>query len=329
MNILLFILLLILPFYSQAEVEYTSASCKRGVFQNQYFLINTENIADVSVFFKNMAIEHFESKMFFTDLTGNQKVEETYFDDEALNLLFENQELVLIKYSKLPSYSKGKEKINFYYDLNAPPKNFNVKRYKKKTSQFDKHSFYGNVKRKERNFITTLFSKESPRLNFNQLKPKLKVIHNQVIYLIRHFDKNVARVTLDNFRINDFGLPNTTTVLEFEIDSEIVEGNLDGVELNFLHTFFCGVTEELLSKLPQLTPTNRFGYQEYYATGINILPTRAFFQKHPLAFNIIQVIVFSIVGFLVLYLLLGRYGKEQKIREISILEKDIKPKSKK
>ena len=233
---------------------------------------------------------------------------ETYFDFGGLDLLKKNIELVFSVNENLPEYRLDREKI-FYRDNKIPSgvSVYEVKRYNKKVSPLDKHPLFGKIKRKERPNLIKALDYVSDEIPEGVVK-KLSVDHEEIVYLIRHFGVETGAVTLDKFHISNFGIPNTSMLFKIEIYSD-AEKKLTPYEKDQLNKFLCHIDFEFRKYLPHILGSSWFGYADYTKMANKMLPGRALFQQYPLLFYIGQILILSMVGFLFLYLIIGRYSR--------------------
>lgn len=302
--------------------ESSVASCEREGFQNSYYFIDVETIADVSDFFVQIPdIYLISDDSYFSVEYGQRNRVETYFDDNNLNLLKFNRELVLILNEEIPEYKSEREEAVFR-DNSTTPSNvisFEAKRYNKKSSALDKHVFFGRIKRRLRpQLIENL--ELLTGVSIANVGAELKVGHRETILMYRHYGKNYGAITLDRVHISNYGVPNTFSLLKFEINSKN-QDQLKKIERENLHKVFCGASEQLKKHYPQMLMFNRFGYAEFYKLAENLLPTRRLFSQYPKVYELGQIIVLIMIGCLFLYLLIGRYSKHKGYRSITTQSK--------
>jgi len=291
-------------------------NCQGGRFSSSYFLVERENIVSVSLFFRNMFDKRADSMSPFLSEVGSIERIEKYFDSEEYSVLKNNKELMSSEISSLPVYKTERESV-FYRELEGEiVKNvmFEVRRYNKKLTPLDKHPLFGQVRRKERlQLINKLdFIKGfSPEL----ITEKLEVKHNELIFLLTRLGEPVAAITLDKFHISNYGLKNTSLLMKFEIYNGEAASLFEDEELK-LNNIMCNMENEFRLQFSGVQSVSWFGYRDYHNIANDILPVRVLFQSYPLLYVIGQVLVLVFIGFLLLYLLLGRYSPKSSYRKI-------------
>lgn len=100
-----------------------------------------------------------------------------------------------------------------------------------------------------------------------------------------------------------------------------IEDKLTENEIKSLDTFLCQLETNFQNNFPHINSVPWFGYAEYYQLAIDNLPSREFFRKYPEIFTIGQIFILSFIGFLFIYLILGRYSKRDSYSKVSKLNK--------
>jgi len=288
--------------------------CGDKKFLSSYFLVEASDVGAVSLFFQQLYENYFEEKTSYTGVVGRRKRVEKYFDVRDFPVLADEKELLLVTDENLPTYRVGRETVIFRDNGITPAKVrlFEVKRYNKKTTPLDKHLLFGRVKRKERPDLLKELSGigQYPSDSFIE---NLHVNHEEVVYLVRHFGVPVAAVTLDKFHIANYGLPNTSTQIKFERFSG-AESHLTVQELNELDDLFCNAINDFHKQFPGLRRLNWIGYKDYQQIANGLLPTRTYFRNNPLLFTLGQIVILSFIGFIILYLFIGRHSLRDNYR---------------
>jgi len=291
--------------------------CQNQKFKNTYYLIDNKDIAAVSTFIRGISrdVPFKEPRLIIYDGELTRSI--TYYDFDNLELLNTNKELMHVFNESLPENRVEKEEIIFSDrgELTEGMKSFTVRSYNKKLTPFDKHSLFGRVKRKERPILFEMLSTvniEKPELISESLK--LKSIEN--VNLVTHFGIPYGAVTLSLFSVVDFGMPNTSFLLKFEIFSN-KENILTAHEESSLNMFFCQADKLFQLYFPHIKSSSWFGYAEYHKLATTILPSRASFREYPILFSIGQIVCLSMIGFLFIYLVLGRYSKRNDFRKVA------------
>jgi len=155
-------------------------------------------------------------------------------------------------------------------------------------------------------------SKDSPET----ISESLKIKSIEKVRLITLFGVTHAAVTLSNFTISDIGVPNTSLLLKIEIFHDR-QDNLKKQEKKYLNTLFCRIDEKFHRQFPHIKPYSWFGYVEYSKLATYFQPSRAYFRKYPEIYSIGQIICLSFIGFLFIYLILGRYSRQASYGKVS------------
>lgn len=250
----------------------------------------------------------------FGENSGTRLKTGTYFDTPTQDLFHSKIELLHTIEHQLPTYQQEREYISYgsYQNSNqAFTHRYPVKHYKKFHTKFDKHPLIGLVKRSQRPLLFDLLGNNIELLE--QLTANIEVEHNEKVFLISHLNETVAQVSLDNYHIENFGLPVAGTLLTFEIDP-IIEERLNNNEKTILKSVMCTLETDIENALSiKRLPTN-LNYLDYIKLANNRLPIRSFIRQYPLFFNILQAATLSLIGFLLLVLLSGRYNNNQKLK---------------
>jgi hypothetical protein len=302
---------------SSLAEEPVSGVCEPHSFDNTYYLVSASDVVVASDFFQNMDSNYFQNLESFRDVLGHRFRKETYFDFRGLDILENNIELVLFINESLPYYRTEREKI-IYRDNNKISSGigvYEVKHYNKTASAIDKHPLFGFVKRKQRPELFKVIgfvSKEAPENS----SEKLLVEHEEDVRLIRHYGVESGAITMDKFHIKNYGIPNTSMLFKIEVYPDILE-KLTPQERDQLNTLFCQIDLGFRKQLPHIVSDSRFGYADYSQMASAMFPGRTLFQKYPVLFDVGQILILSFIGFLLLYLILGRYTKSSTFRKIT------------
>lgn len=292
--------------------------CEKEDFKSTYYYIEVEAISDVSDFFKKIPANYFNrNDELFVINNGQRNRVETYFDDNNLSILKHGRELLIAVDKNLPNYRVGKEQIIFK-DNSVNPNYasvFEVKNYNKKATPLDKHALFGRVKRKERKLLV---KNVKPLIitPIEEIAVKIKVEHQEIVQLYRHFGLSYGAITLNKLHISNYGLPNTYSMLRFELYSDQV-AQLHEQERKYLNKAFCNANSDFNERFPLIARSLRPGYASYHKLAERQFPSRALFKKYPLLFEIGQIVVLIFIGFLLLYLVLGRYTKRQNYKSLT------------
>lgn len=302
--------------------EISADECGTNSFSSRYYLLDISNVSGVSAFFKEMEAEYFNEIRQISGITGiigkRQRIE-TYFDFNDLRLLKYGKELLITEDEHLPDYRSGRKWITYRDNSRQPPliQRFEFKRYNKKISPLDKHPLLGSIKRRERSILTDELDKMGVDFIPAYLKKNFEVFHDEVVYLISHFGEPYASISLDQFHISSYGIPNTSTLLKIEKFYDNSD-DLASSEKAALEKTLCRLNSNIRNSLPSHFSRDWFGYVEYNTIIKKLIPTRDLFQKYPLLFTLGQILILLIIGFLFLYLLIGRYEKRASYRFIKL-----------
>jgi hypothetical protein len=288
----------------------TNYVCNIQDSPNIYYQVGVADVEAVSLYYNKLSEDHFSEIDSFTAIKGKRERIETFYDTRELSYLQNEIELFHMVNTKLPLYREDREHVvyNNNSELNPLLKHYEVKRYNKSNTALDKHPLFGRVKRKERPDLLAVLSVQN-KIAPVEIAPKLKVEHQEVVYLVTHYGNPYAEITMDQFHIVNFGVPNTNTLLKYHVYPNHLD-ELNKQERDTLYNAFCSARRGFEERFPYLTPLSRFGYTEYTAMATAMLPGRVYFQRHLWLFKLGQVFVLIFCSFLVIYLILGRYQKQ-------------------
>ena len=297
--------------------EENPPSCGREDFQNAYYLIGVESIAAISEFFFSIPSTYrlSEDSSFIVHY-GRKNRLQTYFDDNDLSLLNQQRELSLTLNQDMPKYKREREVV-FYKDNSTTPAqvtNYEARRYNKKISPLDKHVILGRIQRRLRPLLIAKLE-SLPGVSVNNIGVGLKIEHRESVLMYRHYGNNYGAVTLDRFHLSNYGVPNTFSLLRFEIDASMQQ-QLQQHERDELYQVFCRASQGFQQRYPQLQLSRQFGYAEFHQLAETLLPTRMLFAKYPILYKVGQIIILALIGALFLCLFLGRYTKHKGYRAI-------------
>ncbi|MBL1141655.1 MAG: hypothetical protein D8M62_06400 [Proteobacteria bacterium] len=291
--------------------------CINQGFKNTYYLLDYKDITAASVFFQEISLKNTSMESRLVIKKGTRARGITYFDDNNLTLLTAKKELIHVIDNNLPEFREDKEQIIFYDRtlLNESSKSFVVKNYNRKLTPFDKHPLFGRIKRKERPVLMELLS----GIGISKLQSISGVINinsDEEVKLITHFAIPYGAFTFSIFNLDDFGVPNTSFLLKFEMFSN-EDNSLTVFEKESLNKLFCQVNKQFQISFPHAESSPWFGYAEYHKLASEILPSRTLFRKYPLLFSVGQIVCLSFIGFLFIYIVLGRYSRRDNFRKVS------------
>lgn len=293
------------------------SDCDLQTFNSKYYLVDVGDINTVSIFYRQLSDEYFENLENYSRIVGRRTRQVAYYDSPNLALLANGMEISHILDKNLPNYREDKEKIIYRQKQNGTDitSTFLARTYKNKKEPLDKHPLLGLIKRKDRpGLMGTLES--TLAIKPTDLKKTLTVDHNELVYLIEYLGITVGEIVLDEFHIHNYGVPNTSFLIKLNFHKTDVEALKPGESQQILD-FFCKVDNDLNDRIPTITSKDQFGYSELSTIANEILPTRLLFLNYPMLVQLIQIILLSFIGFLFLYLLIGRYSKRTSFRSFS------------
>lgn len=291
--------------------------CDGETFHNTYYLLNSGDIPLASDLVLKDTILKPDTDKGLKSNSGKRELITTFYDFNELEILDGKKELKHILNKNLPAYRKEKEQIIYsdfsstQIDVNA----FEVKYYNKKLSVFDKHPLLSLIKRKERPILFNLLSDISQN-DISSISESIMVHSIEKVNFIMLYDVKYAAITLSQFTISSFGVANTSFLLKIELLSNQTK-NLLREEKEDLYNFLCKTNIVAQTYFPDAEPLSRFAYPEYFKLAENILPSRLLFRQYPILFSIGQIICLSLIGFLFIYLILGRFSKRINYRQIT------------
>ncbi|MCU7929233.1 MAG: hypothetical protein KZQ90_00390 [Candidatus Thiodiazotropha sp. (ex Codakia rugifera)] len=304
--ILIFALTLCGDVYSASINEECGLTSHSSVF----YKMEVKDVEEVSRYFQGFSENYFKGVESFSGIVGRRHRVETFFDTGDLQLLNNNLELSHIVDKNLPFYKEERENVFFRsgYDSHQANYRFDVKRYNKRINSLDKHPLYGRVKRKDRGMLTELIRKNVD-ITPETLVPNLKIDHREVVFLVTHFGKAYAEMTLDNYNIDSFGVANTSMLLKFILYPQN-QDDLTIRERNELNGIFCKALYDFRNRFPNSEQLSWFGYAGYQDEAEKLLPDRLIYKKYPLLFQVGQIGILSSIGFLIIYIIVGRVHRK-------------------
>jgi len=304
---------------SNASEHSIQDRCQKRIFSNTYYLVDNKSAYGASIFLLNILKSDIYQKANFIGFEGVRDRVSTYYDFDDLELLNSNKELVHIIDTGLPQYHPGKQIISYINNKVKPAviNNYAVKNYKKTISPMDKHPLFGRIKRKERtSLINSLYpvSRNSPET----ITESLVMNSKEKVHLVTLYGIPYGSVTLSQFTITNYGVPNTSLLLKIEKNNSS-HNQLTIYEKERLNLYLCSMSEQFHQQIPDIKASGQFGYAEYNKIATRNLPTRSLFRKYNLVFTIGQIISLGLTGFLIIWLFLGRYSKSNSYRKLSKL----------
>jgi hypothetical protein len=281
---------------------------KLSCSENSYFVVDSIHINPVIHFFSGLKDNNYNQLDGFGTIVGSRNKKLYFFDYPKDFLLAQNKELLMIIDESQPLYSKTRRTIHYFDSTIALVKNeFTYKHYNKRSSVLDKHPLLAWVKRKERIQLLNLLP-ENP-YSVEQLKLKLSVEQEQLALLLQHYGHSVIEVSLNNFHIDNYGVPNLIFIFKLEVLSGYL--TLTEKEKDYVNSLTCTIKQQFNDSFPTLSLKKYYGYKDYHSQALKQLPSRYFFTTYPILFKIGQVLVLVLIGALILFLILGRYNAQR------------------
>ena len=304
---------------SNASEHSIQDRCQKRIFSNTYYLVDNKSAYGASIFLLNILKSDIYQKANFIGFEGVRDRVSTYYDFDDMELLNSNKELVHIIDTGLPQYHPGKQTISYINNEFKPPviNDYAVRNYKKTISPMDKHPLFKHIKRKERALLINSLhpvSKNSPET----ITESLLINSKEKVHLVTLYGIPYGSVTLSQFAITNYGVPNTSLLLKIEKNNRLLN-RLNTYEKERLNLYLCSVNEQFHQQLPDIKVSGQFGYTEYNKIATRNLPTRSLFRKYSLVFTIGQIVSLGLIGFLIIWLLLGRFSKSNSYGKLSKL----------
>jgi hypothetical protein len=292
-------------------------SCENKSFDNIYYLIDKNDFYSASIFFQKIEVIDSEKETKYESLIGEKDSSSIYYDFDDFALLKENKELVYNLEKDLLKFFPEREEIIFIDKQSSPEiiNNFEIKIYKKKISALDKHPLFSRIKRIQRPILIDLLTNISNSLP-ESISESLKIEFTDNVHFITLYRLNYGAITLSRFSISNYGVANTSLLFKIE---KFYNKQIDVMdhEEKYLDAFFCHVEEKFIAQFPHIKSKSWFGYRHYNQIANDNLPTRELFRKYPEIYSIGQIIILIFIGFLFIYLVLGRYSKSDSYRNTS------------
>ena len=290
-------------------------SCSGNYFQDSYYLFAPADFDKASRFYLSLPEQESSADHELKSLTGERLRTEIYYDDETASLLKSGVELSSSVIENLAGYDPERESIVFVDRTLDPVERirFQVRRYSRRTTELDKHPLFGKVKRGDRESLTGKLGSWLNTESVNAIRPSLEIEHRELNQLYRYFGIGYGAITLAEVNINVYGLDKYLVVLKFELFRDKIEA-LTELELQTLSGVLCDHEQAFRKTYPGLKPLPWLGYATYSRLADDALPHRNLFQRRPLIYKLGQVLVLAGFGFLVLYLLIGRYSRHVSYR---------------
>lgn len=290
--------------------------CDSHGFDNSYYVIGEKDFIAASAYYLNIPKINSDGKTRFLSQIGQRKRTATYYDFDDLALLNAHKELLHVFDTDVPNYFADREQVQ-YIDMQATSNNtyiFDVKDYNKDVSSLDKHPLFGRVKRKQRPQLIENLETVS-KVAVESVFEHLRIESQDSVHFITLYGITYGTVILSRFSIYNFGIPNSSLLLKFEKNNE-KQSALTIQERKYLDTFFCEINEQFQLQFPYIKHFSWFGYSQFNDLAVDYLPNRAFFLKHPELYSIGQIVCLTLIGFLFIYLFIGRYSKSSSCRKI-------------
>lgn len=307
------ILLINLLFSHQIRAD--QIECINDALKNNYYLIESEDYFNVPLFFQKLNELSLEKyNMGLSHRIGQRHRLVQYFDYPERQLLKENKELVLILNQHLPEYRKDRYDIYFRDNNKKIPKELHIKQktYNKKMSSMDKHIFFSHVRRKDRLALKALVKIKNHK-RIEDLSPVLDINKEEVVFLLSHYGKAKFEISLENFYIINYELEKNFMLIKFEFQNEFRKA-LHEDEIIQIKKIVCLINNKFKQQFKHVSELSQPGYKYYNSLANKILPSRQWIKDKPMFYKLGQTVILSLIGFLLIYFVVGRYNKQTHIK---------------
>ena len=297
-------------------------ACQGEAFENSYFLLEPADFYKASVFYLQLPDQNAPTDGGLKNLAGERVRLKTFYDDQSHSLLDNGLELASSVITSLPAHQEERDGITLVDHAFTPAQqiNYEVRRYKRKTTALDKHPLFSRIKRSERPLLIEYLKSRAGVQDPEQVQARLTVEEQESIRLYRYFGVAYGSISMTAIHINSYGMENSFMALKFEIFPDSVE-NLNSQELAHLSDVLCRSQLAFATHHPELQALPWLGYSHYYHLAEKLLPNRALFDRYPLLYRLGQVFSLLFIGFLVMYLAIGRYRQTDKHRRLTRTQK--------
>ena len=251
-----------------------------------------------------------EKDSYIVERVAIDNIEEIYFDTDDLSLLNHDAELLLKTKLNLSKYNKQREQVLF----KSATDNVNseddlllsTKEYNRKLNPIDKHPLLGKVKRSERELLLSRLE-EHIQTSIAELTPVFTVNQRRLSHTLSELRTPYVGATLSQSKITSHGLSSLIVVAGFETYHQPMASITEQAQ-SALKNPVVQAHCSFKSEFPQFRPLSKIGYRQYYMSVTEKFPALSFFRKYPLIFNVGQILVLTLIGFLILYLIINRAG---------------------
>jgi len=257
-----------------------------------------------------------DSDQQLADHLSNQTIEEVYFDSPEFSLLQARDELYTRTVTQTPKSSNLVKQVVFvdYNPENSVTShyNFETQSYRRRNTPLESHPLFGIVKRRQRNVLLDKLSSYGSDFS-GGIIPVLTVVHNIASHSFQVFRESGARIAIDHTAVYSHSLYKQFVVVRFEL-YEDAKSSLNAREKQTVLAALTGLHCEFQSLFPGLQAKKNLGYSDYQRFAERLLPLRSIFIRYPMLFKGSQAIVLAVVGFLLLYLIIGRRNPKPSFR---------------
>lgn len=293
---------------------FTLGLCdESGELGSVNYLVPIQRSGQVSEFYRSIKASDFDSFPGLSGQEGRREVKTVFFDDADYNLLRGGTEIWLYEQQAMPEFRDDKRQV--FVGLTSEDhfniRKFDYRSYNNKKYSLDSHPLLGHVKRRERQVFLDLLQ-VPPEVDARDLKPRLTVLHDELVYALFLYGKPVGEIVVDAFHIENFGLSNT----QFSLKVSTVDAGYSGLtseEKSLLTSSMCKLVKEFESTFPRLQASEYIGGAVFLNLAEKSFPGRVFFEKHVILYKLCQALVLVGMGWLLLSLIMGRYKPNKRL----------------
>ena len=293
---------------TSAQTEIDTGACGYG--DASLYILEYDQILPASIFFKSLqTLLPADPEKKLTSISGQLELTTTFFDTNNRAALNNNAQISLTTNHRLPGYRENRESVTV--KKGEKSLSYTTKNYTQKENSDDKHKLIGRISRKQR----PDFYRELQNAGINnplEVREVLRVETDSVTRQYQFLGDPVATVSIKSHEISNFGLP--TRLSTFEIRRIGKARNLSQIEEKTLNSRLCAIEQEIKKQIPGIRKITTGEYQLYTEKAQETLPTHLLFSSTPWLFKLGQIVILSIIGFLLIYLINGRHQANRQHR---------------
>ena len=292
----------------QVMSDATIQGCEQEKWgRNLHYIVTDEDMAKVYGFLENrLQLDDLEIPNFVFHVE-NQYIEEEFFDTDELTLLADNARLSIQTWKHLSNYNEQRRMVipGLPGSLNNTKRiEFKTKNYNRKTNPVERHPLLGIVKRSERDVLLDSLSGLGIT-PVTRLVPSLRVIHENISFLLREFNQPYIQVVMERSTISAEGITTGHTTIRFEV-LPAAKSEQDKESQKKLENSLVQAHCAFKTAFPGLKPAPQLDYQHYYQAALKKIPYLPWVIKYPHIFDIGQALLLTLMGVLPLYLVINR-----------------------